>query len=703
MRGVCPQGFNEVDKLLRENGICLALREKLLKDSGVATDTDYDNIVRNLLEKDLARGEGSRSGSGSGSRSGSRSGSNQRLELRDPPLDPPRDPQRDTPRDTPRDPPYPPIDPSRDKVEGAVTVQPLAEAVRGFKNYFLRLRPGRNHRNPWFAEYWEDLFSCRFPRSPPTPYNQHYNKTCTGHERIDPDSFEMEAQLQFVSDAVMAFAHAFKEIHLRLCGGRPGLCERMTKIDGDIIKAHLLKVKFTGLSGQDFQFLDNGDGPSRYRILNFRRDDVTGEYEWATVGFYRHGHLNIVSSRLPGGLTDSFVEASIWLTGTPQVDRPAPTGEVEPSSCQFRRSEPSHPRSVCSSKCGRRQYMDPIPGDPCCWACKNCLTYEYRPVDTRCEECPGGTVPSYNMTHCIPIPPVFLHYTDSIALVAMAFASLGILATTTTAIIFLKHNNTPVVKASGRELSFVLLAGIFLCYTMTFLLVSKPTKYVCGAQTVGIGFCFSVCYSAILTKTNRISRIFRAGKRTVKRPKFISPESQLVICASLVACQIIISLIWLLTSPPKAVSFFATRADHQLVCEAAIGFAYMIGFSYPIFLILVCTIYAIITRKIPEAFNESKYIGFTMYTTCIIWAAFVVIYLSTSHNIQVRLATMCFSISLSATVALICMFTPKLYIILLRPERNVRQSMMAKNMQLKLNSSAASGCLRVDSGTQSDG
>lgn len=34
------------------------------------------------------------------------------------------------------------------------------------------------------------------------------------------------------------------------------------------------------------------------------------------------------------------------------------------------------------------------------------------------------------------------------------------------------------------------------------------------------------------------------------------------------------------------------------------------------------------------------------------------------------------TISLSATVTLVCLFTPKLYIILIRPERNVRQSMM---------------------------
>ena len=62
---------------------------------------------------------------------------------------------------------------------------------------------------------------------------------------------------------------------------------------------------------------------------------------------------------------------------------------------------------------------------------------------------------------------------------------------------------------AGRELSFVLLFGILFCYCMTFVLVMKPNDYWCGAQKFGIGFCFSICYSALLTKTNRIARIFR--------------------------------------------------------------------------------------------------------------------------------------------------------------------------------------------------
>lgn len=69
-------------------------------------------------------------------------------------------------------------------------------------------------------------------------------------------------------------------------------------------------------------------------------------------------------------------------------------------------------------------------------------------------------------------------------------------------------------------------------------------------------------------------------------------------------------------------------------------------------------------------------LGFTMYTTCVIWLAFVPLYFATAQHLYLRITSMSVTISLSATVTLACLFTPKLYIILIRPERNIRQSMM---------------------------
>ena len=123
------------------------------------------------------------------------------------------------------------------------------------------------------------------------------------------------------------------------------------------------------------------------------------------------------------------------------------------------------------------------------------------------------------------------------------------------------------------------------------------------------GFCFTVVYAALLTKTNRISRIFRAGKQSAKRPSFISPQSQLIICSLLVSVQVLINAVWMIIDPAKAMHHYPTREDNLLVCNSYIDASYMIAFTYPILLIIICTVYAVLTRKIPEAFNESKHIG----------------------------------------------------------------------------------------------
>lgn len=69
----------------------------------------------------------------------------------------------------------------------------------------------------------------------------------------------------------------------------------------------------------------------------------------------------------------------------------------------------------------------------------------------------------------------------------------------------------------------------------------------------------------------------------------------------------------MIIAPARAMHHYPTRDDNLLVCDSYVDASYMIAFSYPIVLIVVCTVYAVLTRKIPEAFNESKHIGEFMY------------------------------------------------------------------------------------------
>lgn len=71
----------------------------------------------------------------------------------------------------------------------------------------------------------------------------------------------------------------------------------------------------------------------------------------------------------------------------------------------------------------------------------------------------------------------------------------------------------------------------------------------------------------------------------------------------------LINGVWMILKPAHAIHHYPTREDNLLVCDSYIDASYMIAFFYPIVLIVICTIYAVLTRKIPEAFNESKHIG----------------------------------------------------------------------------------------------
>ncbi|XP_025988330.1 metabotropic glutamate receptor 2 isoform X2 [Solenopsis invicta] len=623
------KAFEELEELLGKNNICIAVKEKLVKDSGVAEEVAYDNIVLKLLTKPRARGciiFGSdqevagvmravrrRNATGVFSWIGSDGWSARGLVSNG----------------------------NEPEVEGTLSVQPQANPVKGFEEYFLNLTVENNPRNPWFVEFWEDHFKCRYPNAPRTPYNDEYTRNCTMKERLTKQNTAFEDQLQFVSDAVMAFAYAFRKMHNDLCKGKRGLCDEMKPTKGTTLLQYLRTVDFEGLSGDKFKFDENGDGPARYNIIHFKQTEP-GKYKWIRVGKYLEGELRLNMSEI-----------------------------------QFKLGHPQQPESVCSLPCEVGQAKKYVEGERCCWHCFNCTQYQIRhPMDeTQCTPCERGTLPDETHSMCREVPEEFLRPESGWAIGAMSFSATGMLVTLFVCGVFLKHNDTPVVRASGRELSYVLLSGILLCYLVTFTLIFKPTHIVCGIQRFSAGFCFTVVYAALLTKTNRISRIFNAG--SAKRPSFISPRSQLIICSGLVSVQILINIVWMIIDPARAMHHYPTMEDNLLVCNNYIDTSYMIAFTYPIILIIVCTIYAVLTRKIPEAFNESKHIGLTMYTTCVIWLAFVPLYYGTGSNVALRITSMSVTISLSASVTVVCLFSPKLYIILIRPERNVRPTVRA--------------------------
>ena len=92
---------------------------------------------------------------------------------------------------------------------------------------------------------------------------------------------------------------------------------------------------------------------------------------------------------------------------------------------------------------------------------------------------------------------------------------------------------------------------------------------------------------------------------------------------------------------------------------------------------MASTFYAVKTRKCPVGFNETRCIAFANYATIVLWLAFVPLYLASTSNV-VRVITLALSLSLNGLVQLLCLFLPKVYLVLVKPEKNTRKLVMAR-------------------------
>ncbi|XP_044207406.1 metabotropic glutamate receptor 4-like [Thunnus albacares] len=534
-----------------------------------------------------------------------------------------------------------PILNQEEMAEGAVTILPKRQSIKGFDRYFISRTLENNRRNIWFAEFWENNFQCKLSRH--AVKKGSGIKKCTNHERIGKDSsYEQEGKVQFVIDAVYAMAHALHNMHKDLCPGKVGLCSKMDTINGTLLLKYIRNVNFTGIAGTPVVFNVNGDAPGRYEIYQYQIANNTTEYK--IIGHWTDQlHLDINEMQWPGG-----------------------TQEV--------------PSSICSQPCRPGQRKKTVKGIPCCWHCENCDGYQYQADTYTCKMCRFDLRPNENHTGCVPIPIVKLEWSSPWAVIPVLIAVLGIMATLFVVVTFIRYNDTPIVKASGRELSYVLLTGIFLCYATTFLMISTPDVVICSLRRIFLGLGMSISYAALLTKTNRIYRIFEQGKMSVSAPRLISPASQLVITFSLISVQLLGVCIWFGVDPSQAIIDYEDQrtanpvmARGVLKCDISdLSLICLLGYS--MLLMVTCTVYAIKTRGVPETFNEAKPIGFTMYTTCIVWLAFIPIFFGTSQSAEkmyIQTTTLTISVSLSASVSLGMLYMPKVYVVLFHPEQNV--------------------------------
>ncbi|XP_071448641.1 metabotropic glutamate receptor 1-like, partial [Hetaerina americana] len=588
---------------------------------------------------------------------------------------------------------------------GSLSIRIHSPYVKRFDDAYFRLNPFTNDRNPWFREFWEERFNCTMPpvgpwaerakRFAPTVDWTETNATsealddssslfsedlssplvgnatpanaspagggspptaprktaCTGQERLS-DKYRQDPKLSFVIKAIYALAHGLHGLQQDVCGrGSRGLCPQLFPFNGSLFKNYLMNVTFEYWEGdlsESVEFDRRGDPPGRYNIMNFQQLP-NGSYDYIHVGDWINGSLNL------------------W------------------DSVKFEPRLPPVVNSVCSKPCQPGYFKNFQSGGQeqrCCWVCVPCDKHEILFDEITCEACPPGYWPDANKTRCEQIPVERVRWSDPAAAVALSFSAAGFISAAFSAAVFLRHNNTPVVKASTRELSYLIAGGAVIGHAAAIPLLATPSPLSCALARTLPGLSLAVIYAALLTKTNRIARIMAAASATyvsgsgsggkhirfpTRKPRLMSAAAQVAITSALIGVEAGVAGAMLALEPPDAALFFPAPGRARLACNtSALGVVVPLTFGFT--LLALCTAYAVKTRNVPENFREAKFIGFATYTTAVIWVAFVPIYFGSDSKV----ITMCLCVTLSASVTMGFIFVPKLYVILWRPERNDR-------------------------------
>ncbi|XP_061446535.1 vomeronasal type-2 receptor 26-like [Rhineura floridana] len=536
---------------------------------------------------------------------------------------------------------------------GTLSFEVHSNEVQGFQNF---LRRHDSDSDGFIRIFWEQAFSCLFPGA---DIGEETSESCNGKEKLEslPGPFfemSMTSQSYSIYNTVYVVAHALHALYSSR--KRHG-----TMVGGDHLEASksqhfklypfLRSVSFNNSAGDKVSFDEKGGLLAGFDIIN-----------WVTFS------------------NQSFLKVNVG-----RMDPQSPLGKqffINKGTISWHSQfKQAVPLALCNDPCYPGSSRKRKEGEPfCCYDCAPCpegkISNERDMND--CFHCPEDGYANKERNQCLLKGQNFLSYDEPLG-ISMTVLALALSAATALVLgIFIKHRNTPIVKANNRNLSYALLISLLLCFLCSLLFIGRPQFLTCHLRQTAFGIIFSVAVSSVLAKTLTVVLAFIATKPGSKMRKWVGKRvsNSVIFCCSFI--QASICMVWLCTDPPFP-DLDMHSLPEEIVVECNEGSANMLYYvlGYMGFLALVSFIVAFFARKLPDTFNEAKFITFSMLVFCSVWMSFVPTYLSTKGKYMV--AVEIFSILASSAGILGCIFFPKCYIIVLRPELNSKNQLKKRN------------------------
>ena len=551
-------------------------------------------------------------------------------------------------------------------LNGSLGIKPHDYSVLEFEEHLKKITPAKSIERGahWWEEFWRLHFNCSATNS-----KQFGVALCEANLTVDHAPQKIGGPfVSYIIDAVYAIAHALDNIYrcsLSINGaGYIGKCPPVKPtVKGRDLEKYLKNISFDGMTGK-VRFNKFGDPlTASYDIINFQLDSTTGR-------------------------TLKHIRVGSWNKNT------TPNLKVDLSRLRWRTLYT--PLSFCSSEClpGTRREFN----TPCCWDCIKCPkgTVSTENGSTNCTKCDLETKSNEEQNKCEKLAIINITHTTAYGIAIILMALIGFILTLLVCGIYIKFYNSPIVKASNREISFLLLFGILSLHILAALELSEPSHSLCTAASFWRYFALNLCITVLFLKTMRITSVFEVDKvAQLFAPCYKTLTRQSVFLSVMNLASLCLLVLWIFLDSPRRKKIIRFDEYVFLVCkpfETNAGLALFISVcAYTLIVAFLCTYYAFKARGIPDNFNETRYIGFSMYILLLSSLAYYpVAFAFESWYVTI---VSCTTTLVTSFGLLGCMFGPRIYILFFQSQQNTIESIRSQVMDFSFSNVTATRAL----------